>query len=319
MGLLNRASNANLNEHAPSEPEIILDEMGKALRERIGRLDADTGRPYTVLSLLKAYSSFQTGICFYLKDTTYSSITSLGMDTEKVSIPVKNIWSEAKAGLNYFKLLPDEKTGITIAEEGFNYWVFPLRKSEASSVQPWDGIMILGIAAGSADANSAFDPGPISAILSGNTDKIVVKPAEKPVLDAAQTEVISAAGEDAEFPEYNSAEDFIKEQNRPRDSLKEKIAQYHLSHNDFNCIIMEIPGSAPTGEKAAFCRRVTDMISMAGTVIPLSSGSPLILLPSGVDRELIAHRLSSSFNTKPIFSFEANDPESVCEKISSLL
>ena len=314
MGLLSRASNVDLSEHAPLEPEVILDDMGQALRERIGRLETEPGSANTVLSLLKAYGAFQTGICLILKEKTYSSVTSLGLKTGKLSIPLESIWSIEKAGSNYFKLDPGEKVGITNAEENLDYWAFPLRNRNADPAKPWDGIMILGIGE-SPGSSSVFDPGSVSAVLSGNEDKILVKREQEPDgVDTAEEET-----DESGFQEYNSADDFLREKNNERDSVKEKIAQFHLNHSTINCIILEIPASAAAGDKDDFCRKVTDMISLTGTVIPLPSGSPLILLSDKSDRELIAHRLSHSFSTKPIISFEADDPENVCRQISSLL
>ena len=99
--------------------------------------------------------------------------------------------------------------------------------------------------------------------------------------------------------------------------LEEQIAQYHRVYADFNCILLDFPEPA-VGNKADFCKTVSEMMTQSGTVIPLTSGRPLILLPVVKDRELIVHRLTKSLKTKELLSFEANSPENVLHRINSL-
>ena len=102
-------------------------------------------------------------------------------------------------------------------------------------------------------------------------------------------------------------------------ALEEKIAQFHQTNADFHCILCDVPASAGEDEKKGFCNKLAEMINKTGSVIPLPSNRPLILLPITMDRELIAHRLSRSLNTKPLLSFEVNSPENVINKINSFL
>jgi len=101
-------------------------------------------------------------------------------------------------------------------------------------------------------------------------------------------------------------------------TLEEKITQYHETHATFHCLVLEHSGSAGEAEKDDFPRKVSEMISKAGLVIPLSQNRPLILLPATADRELIVHRISKSLKIIPLLSFEASNPENALKTIESL-
>ena len=327
MGLLSRASsvdldNAQAESIEPSEESqdgFALDEMGLALRAKIAQLPS--GSSFTVLSLLKAYGAFTAGVCLVLDGNTYAGVASLGVNPGRLSAALEEIWSAAAAKLPYYRLDPHNRIAKKIAQDSINYWVFPLREDDAPPEQLWGGALILGA------AGDSIDPKSVSAILTGNAGKMLSKPERKPAGEAGPAEASSPWEEipgaqdyeDAGFTEYSTPEDFVKEKSLARNALKEKIERFHSFNNNFNCIVLDPPASIIEKEKANFMQKVTDIINVTGTVIPLSSGSPLILLPREIDRELIAHRLSLSFKTKPAFSFEANNPDSVCEKISYLL
>ena len=276
MGLLSRAGKK------PAQ----LDEMGKALRERIGGLPKKT-TPYTVLSLLKAYGAFQTGICLSLKDKNYSSYTSVGLGVEKVSIPLKQIWSSGKAREKYVKFASGE---LKMADKDSAHWVFPL---DVSGEGPWQTIMILG-----AQEASDFNPDTILAILEDASGKLVLQKKEK---TGASTEI--------NVDDDSSVEAFADVKGG---KLEEEISLFHRMHLDFSCIVLENPGDTD------FCSKVTVIVDKTGTVLSLPSGHSLILLPIVLDRELIAHRLSKTLNTKILLSFEANNPENVITRVDSL-
>jgi len=99
-------------------------------------------------------------------------------------------------------------------------------------------------------------------------------------------------------------------------TLEEKIAQFHRNRGNINCILFEIPVGKESGD--IFCRKVTEMIDNAGTVIPLQNGQPLVLLPLSMDRELVAHRISKSLDTTPVFSIRAETPETIIDRVNSL-
>jgi hypothetical protein len=70
---------------------------------------------------------------------------------------------------------------------------------------------------------------------------------------------------------------------------------------------------------AASAEQLTVMVGALGLTIVLPSARLLILLPTSLDRELIAHRLSLSLNTKALICFEADTPEKALELIQPYL
>ena len=298
MGLLSRAARTTASEPALSDAEqdSSLDEMGKALRERIKRLPEKKSTPYTALSLLKAYGAFQAGICLSLKDGNYSSYASVGAGIEKLSIPLDLIWSGEKAREKYLKPGDHKTLEIKSANKDLVYWIFPLDSGNLSAAKPWEAVMLLGV-----PESSDFDPGPLSAILEDVSDKLLLssnRKAPEPQSGEAVPELSPADSGKSSF-------------------LEDEVALYHRMYLDFNCILLENPNDS--GEKDDFCKKVSDIIQKTGTVVPLPSGRPLILLPIVMDRDLIAHRLSRALSTQPLLSFEANNPENVFTRIDSLL
>ena len=298
MGLLTKASGSNaLNSETA-------DEMGKALCDRIRRLPQKSSTPYTALSLLKAYGGFQSGVCLALKNNVYSSYTSVGLGIVNISIPQEKLWSEERAQVPYFRLDSGVDLGINTGKEGFSYWIFPLNSLETNPSEPWKKVMILDVLE-SSEANSAFSPKSISAIISNTADKFFIEPDRN---DSEPVPETNPAGPSSEKPT-----------SKEQDELEEKIAEYHLNHVEFNCIVLEIPPSSGEDDKTNFSKKVSEILNTLGSVMTLSTGCPLILLPKMTDRELIAHRLSKVLNTRPLLSFEANSPENVFSRINSLL
>ena len=283
MGLLSRAGSRIIGKTAPHE---TLDEMGKALREKLGRLPQQKTTPHTALSLLKAYEAFQIGFCLSLKDRIYYSYTSVGLGIEKISIPQEVLWSEARAHSKYFKLDSRKSLGTKTTEKKLVYWVFPLDSSAYTAKEPWKTIMVLGT-----PESSRFNPEPVSIIIDEVADKMVM-PLHQTVAEQHRDETLH---EKAHI-------------------VEKKITLFHRIHLDFNCVVLE----NPTGQ-AAFCQKVSAMVDKTGTVIPLSRNRPLILFPIMLDRELIAHRLSKTLSTRILLSFEANNPENALIRIDSLI
>jgi hypothetical protein len=89
--------------------------------------------------------------------------------------------------------------------------------------------------------------------------------------------------------------------------------------HDFACILYELPLSAGEEEKNALFKTLTVMIHRIGTVVYLSSGQSLVLLPASIDRELVAHRLSKNLNIMPVLSFDSDNPENAIGRINSRL
>ncbi|QQO07969.1 hypothetical protein [Breznakiella homolactica] len=80
MGLLSKASSRD-----------SLDEMGKALVERILRIKQGASTADTALNLLKPYTCFQAGLCLALSGNTYTSYAGAGFGIEQVAIPRKKL------------------------------------------------------------------------------------------------------------------------------------------------------------------------------------------------------------------------------------
>ena len=93
-----------------------LDERGKALIGRILRIPPGPAVPYTALSLLKAYGSFQAGICFALENGSYINYTSVGLGIDKITIPKERIYSPERASSVYFQFSAKEKPEINLLD-----------------------------------------------------------------------------------------------------------------------------------------------------------------------------------------------------------
>jgi len=154
MGLLSKAG---------GKSSVVLDEMGKALRDRLRGLPENT-TPSTVLNLLKAYGAFQTGLCLSLENENYTSYATVGMGIEKLSFSWNKIWAGKKARDKFFRLETPAKLGIKDAGKDSAYWVFPL-----DSFKPWGTVMILGT-----QNSSDFNPETVSILLSDVIDKILM-------------------------------------------------------------------------------------------------------------------------------------------------
>jgi hypothetical protein len=274
MGLLTKASGKTVPE---------LDEMGKALLDRIRRLPPRKTTPYTALSLLKAYGSFQTGLCLSLRKGNYISYATIGMGVEKISIPGEKLYSPevvqgVAGGAAFIKVPEIAGLGEKLAGEGLCYWVFPLDKES-----PWGALVLLG------DNNSPlFNPVPISQIIGGaleifcpQIDKILVRNTR------------SAASQD---PANVS------------NPLEADIAQYNKLNSEFNGIVLDLPGGEGQGRAEEFNKAVHNMTSLLGLTLALPSGRSLVLLPGPLDKELVAHRLSKSLNAEALLVFKAASP-----------
>ena len=305
MGLLSKAqSNAgDKSDHAQ------LDEMGKSLCQRIKRLSQNSSTPYTALSLLKAYGGFQAGICLHLKDEIYIKYSSVGLGIGHIAIPEKKIRQDKKIKETYYKYNGEEKLDICAGEEELSYWIFNLETLEEESKDAWKDIMLLVVSA-EENPEPGFDPESISAILRETSKKFIL---DKFLMEIKLDK--KGTSEDIKNTLVDS-ESLIPES---MNALKDKISEYHKIHEEFGCILLENPHSENEEEKNGFCKKISKILDMTGTVLALENTRPLILLPRLLDRELIAHRLSKSLNTKIMSVFEADSPESVYIQIESML
>ena len=98
--------------------------------------------------------------------------------------------------------------------------------------------------------------------------------------------------------------------------LEKKVAEYQKVYRIFGCILLE--NQAYEKGKPDFCEQLAKMTGNMGIASPINNSHALILLPSEMDRELIAHRLSKSLNAEPVLSFRAANPEYVINRINSM-
>jgi hypothetical protein len=98
--------------------------------------------------------------------------------------------------------------------------------------------------------------------------------------------------------------------------LKKRVAEYQKVYRIFGCILLE--NQAQEKGKPDFCEKLAKMTGNMGIASPINQNHALILLPSEMDRELIAHRLSKSLDAEPVLSFRAANPEYVINRINSM-
>jgi hypothetical protein len=286
MGLLSKADPSNIAAANDSKvPE--LDEMGKALRDRIRRLPPKKSSPSTALSLMKAYASFQAGICLTLSGEVYYSYAAVGLGMEKVSVKKEMIYSPETASQNCFKL----EGGLSSLGIPFrDVWVFPLDKAG-----PWNSVLILF-----SDGSSLFNPDIIILILKGIQDII------NPQIDRViQRE--SSSGKPA---------------NNGETPLTAFLTQFHHLNPSFSGIVLgppqglNSPGTKPLGD---FSQELSRMVSLFGAVLAFPAGKSLVLIPANLDRDLIAHQLKTSLKTEVETAFNADSREEALKKLGPYL
>ena len=108
----------------------------------------------------------------------------------------------------------------------------------------------------------------------------------------------------------------IKISKKNLSGLQNRITEYQKAYQVFGCILFE--NHAHEKGKADFCEKLTKAAGNLGITSPINHSHALFLLPSEMDRELIAHRLSKSLNAEPVLSFRAISPEDVIDRINSM-
>jgi hypothetical protein len=92
------------------------------------------------------------------------------------------------------------------------------------------------------------------------------------------------------------------------ETTETRIRNFYNTHLSFQGIVLEIPPENRGETQEAFCEKVSYMASAFGLVFLLSPANTLVLIPDKLDRELLAHRLSKSLNTRVLYGFQADDP-----------
>jgi hypothetical protein len=284
MGLLTKAAGKAVPE---------LDKMGKVLLDRIRRLPPKKSTPYTALSLLKAYGSFQAGVCFSLWKGNYTSYATVGLGVEKISIPCEKLYSPEISERPFAKLSITAEVSIKLSGEGLCYWAFPLDGED-----PWGALILLGD-----NNNPLFNPGVLRQIIQGASEIF------NPQIDKILTRNIET-GAPASQSQY------LVNISNP---LEAAIAQYSKINTQFNGILLDLPAGMAKDKTEEFNKTVYNMVALLGITVVLPSKRSLILIPGPLDKELIAHRLSKSLNTKALMVFKAGSPGEALDFIRSYL
>jgi hypothetical protein len=267
MGLLRKAA-------VKFNPE--LDDMGKALRDRILRLPPAKNSPDTALSLLKAYGSFQAGLCLSLSGDQYISYASSGAGSNSVTVNRDSIDAQAGKG-DFFRLdSPDMVSGFPAGKET-RFWVFPLDNNK-----PRTNLLMV-----TEEGKTQFSPETLEAIIREAGGALIPPAVKETQAPQKGKGLFAAAG---------------------KEKTGQEIQEYRKTHPAFQAIVLELPENAgETGE--SFGEKVSRMAGAFGSVLSLPPGNSLVLIPANLDRELLAHRLSKSLNTRILCQFEADDPD----------
>jgi hypothetical protein len=309
MGLLNKAMVKALPE---------LDDMEKALRDRILQLSDKASSPYTSLSLLRAYGFFQFGVCLSLEQGNYVAYASAGFGIETIVIPqdllpAPLVQVDEDPRRRYYKFERADALPLKPVPPSAILWFFPLH-----DMKPCIYVMLLV-----EEGVSRFNPKMMARLLLDikntliprTTDKeLKVEPIklERPPIKRFNTALFDALTEapggklppaqpaliPATPPVVPPAPDQAA-QPLADPALRGVIAEYHRTNPVFQGLVLETPSQAS----------VTLAVSSIGRVIPLSPERSLVLLPKTLDRELIAHRLSKSIGLTILSGFEVESPE----------
>ncbi|MDR2634283.1 MAG: hypothetical protein LBC51_11790 [Treponema sp.] len=323
MGLLGKA----LSTYA-----FKLDDKGKKLRDRILRIAEKGTTPYTTLSLLKTYGSFQCGICLYLTDGMYMGYASVGLGIDRTLIPAERFPPEL-SGLvplaypaqrkDYYNIGSPELLSITSIESHALIWAFPL-----DDEQPCRYILLLAEEIVHSQAGQSgdtpFNPPMMARLLLDirevlcalpktwlNTGKVPQGASEKagfePAPEAPGTPERSAPGE-TPLPEQQALSQASAERKPPESlalDVPEEIRRFY-THKPPQSTVQGVL-FALSGDAA----QVLPVLASLGSLIPISGDYLLVLFQKPVDRELLAHRLSRSLRLRTVVTFEADTPENL--------
>jgi hypothetical protein len=288
MGLLSKAA-------VKTSP--VLDEMGKALRDRILRLPKAGNTPETALNLLKAYLSFRKALCLSLSGGSYETYASSGAAAEPARIPAEKIFSpERGAGFFYA-----ESDGIDAG--GFfpgsgitgGVWIFPL-----DSGKPWRQVLLI-----SAEGKAGFSAENTAAMLAETAETLVPPDAAGRASPRA-----GAAGQGKSGAKLSRTAPDTGEENDPQAFL-EKFA---AASKTFQGIVLKAADGAPDRSLTAL---VSNMVCHTGAACALPGGDCLVLADAGADRELLAHRLANAVKTKVLLQFSADSAAAALKELAA--
>ena len=296
MGLLDAAEKKNSHdvmEPEGPEAELIqeLDTAGTALRDRILRIPPGANVPYTALGLLKAYGSFQAGICLYLEDGCYISYASVGIGIEKITIPYDHVFTPDRTAVNYFRFDEEEKKQLEFLDCGMDIWCFLIDREN-----PCKYILILGCT-----GSLLLNPHSISLILQSIQSIISPKERKEP-----EPEIITVN----EVINVNQSEPQPALQPDLQSGLQPALEKYFDMNETSEGLIIDIPS-----DKTNWILKLKNMISHFAMVEPLPGDYCLVIFPKSYDSGLISHRLKNSLKTGISLVFSCENPAEALKAI----
>ncbi|MHB9293723.1 hypothetical protein Holit_02853 [Hollandina sp. SP2] len=304
---------------AVSKYTLKLDDPGKKLRDRILRIAEKGTTPYTALSLLKTYGSFQCGICLCLIEGAYTSYASVGLGIEKTVISPEQFpsglsglapWEDPAQRNLYYKIGSPALLSITAIEAHAIIWAFPL-----DDEQPCKYILLLaeeGLPPGAGQHEEfPFNPPKIARILGDIRGALRALPktcslARKTPQKASDEPRRAHKHEANRASEQKSLTQQTPDQKGPKSPVLDvpgEIRRFYSRkplQNTVQGILFALSGDAAP---------VLPVLAPLGSVIPVAAGYLVVLFQKPVDRELLAHRLSHSLGLSTVVSFEADTPE----------
>jgi hypothetical protein len=312
MGLLSKAT----TNSSPPKP----DDMGNALCTRLLSLNPDELRAETAMTLLKAYGSFQTGVCLSRHNGLYSSYASVAAGDAVVIFPQELL--KVLPGKKYYSVdyVPPAHLAASL-----RFWAFPLTVS--TDAFPTKILMV-------GEDQDFFQGENIAAVLEKTSKVFLPVNSDSDMTESEETEIVSRGGllnlitqkfaessscghsssyehdeaveeKDAVLPDLPVLEEDIPPESPLEKAVMEILNSSHDKFGGFQGIVIDaIKYSA--GE---FIGRLNSMVSSFGTAQGLAPGRCLVLFGTALDSKLIARHLSKTVQGKAIFDFREDTPQ----------
>lgn len=338
MGLLSKAG-VNENEPPVKNPEKGLDEMGKALRDRL--LSLSETKPETAISLLKAYGSFKAGVCLSLDGDLYRSYAAVGTGNSVELSPdlLRKIPNGNRYSVDY---RPGVSGGIRDSAEnrsfpsGTKFWAFSLDENDE---EPPFRILLV-----EEDKNYFFPGEAVESLVQAAKSAFVPSTETRQIRETRQTrdEVTAEIAPGDDVPPAAAPPEQLPAKKTGGGLLA--LAKKHSSKTapaaDFSGIgpgtdsrassaaddsgekkillflsaVMEKNGSIhglvfeSDGQAEGFAARIKNMVSGFADTVELGAGRCLIIGGQSLDCELLSHKLSASVPGKELARFSAENP-----------
>jgi hypothetical protein len=231
MGLLSKAV-SNEVSIPPAGPEG-LDEMGRALADRLLSLTRGESTPETAISLLKAYGSFRVGICLSLAKGVYAPYASVGTG-DPVTLPSEQLIPVS--GQSYYSVdYPPIKGSLP---PDTKFWAFPLSiPEEQSPFQEQElpaHILLVG-----EDRNYIFQPGAVNSLLEASGEVFLPVPGLNPPNSAGVRFPSGTNNSQVNPPSHETAESIeIILEPPPEGSEEGEFAEYKPNEQEVPVSVM---------------------------------------------------------------------------------